>query len=375
MATRLSGAVSSTGAIRIALDARFIGLAGIGRMIAGLWSGLVDLGADVVGLWPGGPSRDWMGLYRAVPPGRYVTVRARPFLPAEQFVLPPLLHRIHADVHHAPHCAVPYLAGRPLIVTIHDLFPYLDRANARSSAAAAMYRVAFPLAIRHADVVVAVSAFTARQIAETFSVDAARLRVVEHGLDQARWRPPEPAEVEAVRTRYRLPAEYFLYVGTAKRHKNLKTLLAAQHPAHPPLVLAGPGEKDLHEAGLSVPDPRRVIALGRVPDGDLASLYGGALALALPSLYEAVGFTALEAMACGTAVVCSDGGGLPDTVGAAGLVVPALDVSAWSEALTRVSQEDALCNRLAAQGRAAVARRSWRTAAAQYLDIYREAAA
>jgi alpha-1,3-rhamnosyl/mannosyltransferase len=131
----------------------------------------------------------------------------------------------------------------------------------------------------------------------------------------------------------------------------------------------------MEKAGLPTPDSRRVIALGRVADADLAALYGGALALLLPSLYEAVGFTALEAMACGTAVVCSDGGGLPETVGGGGLVVPALEVSAWSEALTRVSEDVALRTQLATEGRRGVAGRSWRAAAGAYLDIYREAAA
>lgn len=360
--------------LRISLDARFIGLPGIGRMIAGLWSGLLGLGVDVIGLWPGGPPRDWMGPYRASPPGPQVTVRARPFLPIEQLALPPVLHRLKADVHHAPHCAVPYLAGRPLVVTIHDLFPYLDRANARSPAAAAMYRVAFPLAIRRAATVVAVSSFTARQIADTFGIDDGRLRVVEHGLDHEHWQPPTAAEASAVRDRYRLPKDYLLYVGNLKRHKNVKTLLAAHGQGHPPLVLAGPSEADLEDAGLGIGDPRRVTVLGRVPDSDLPGLYGAAVALALPSLYEGVGFTALEALACGTPVVCSDGGALPDTVGRGGLVVPALDVPAWTEALTLISEDESLRARLVSEGRVEVASRSWRTAAGQYLDIYREVA-
>lgn len=359
--------------MRITLDARFIGLAGIGRMTDGLWRGLESLGMDVVGLWPAGRPLDYMGEYRSGPAGRHVILRARPFLPAEQFALPRVLRQVGAQVHHAPNFAVPYLARIPVVLTVHDLFPYLEPANARSPAAAAVYRVATPLAIRRARLVVAVSKFAARQVTETFGTPAECLRVVEHGIDHERWRPPTPELLSDVRARYRLPTDYLLYVGTLKRNKNLRTLLAAHGPEHPPLVLAGPEASEMVSAGLTPSRGSKVIALGRVPDETLAALYGGALALVLPSLYEGAGFTPLEAMACGTAVVASDGGALPDTVGDAGLIVPALDVDGWRDALSTISQDDALRTRLAAAGSARVKDRSWSHVARQYAAIYQEA--
>jgi glycosyltransferase involved in cell wall biosynthesis len=360
---------------RVTLDARFIGFAGVGRMLDGLWRGLVGLEADVTGLWPSRPPRDWMGAHRAPPAGRHVAVAARPFLPPEQLILPTMLRRLGAVVHHAPYFAVPYLTRIPVVLTVHDLFPYLSPGVARSPATAAVYRAVVPSAIRRARVVVAVSRFTAGQLTETFGLDGDRLRVVEHGIDHDRWCTPDASEIAAVHSELGVPPEYLLYVGTLKPHKNLATVLAAHGPQHPPLVLAGPGPDDLVKAGLASRSLGSVIPLGRVSDATLAALYAGARALALPSLYEGVGFTALEAMACGAPVVCSDGGGLPDTVGDAGLQVPALDVAAWSEALTAVTEREFLRRRLIEAGRALVRRRSWETAASQYLDIYQEAAA
>jgi glycosyltransferase involved in cell wall biosynthesis len=316
-----------------------------------------------------------MGAHRSSPAGPHVTVRARPFVPTEQFAISRLLHRLGAQVHHAPNYAMPYLTRVPVVLTVHDLFPYLEPANARSPAAAAVYRVAVPLAIRRARLVVAVSRFTARQVAETFGVPADRLRIVEHGIDHDRWRPPSQEQLSAVRARYGLPSDYLLYVGTLKRNKNLQTLLAAHGPEHPPLVLAGPGPAELQSAGLTPSGGSTVLALGRVADEELSALYGGALALVLPSLYEGAGFTPLEAMACGTAVVSSDGGALPDTVGEAGLVVSALDVTRWREAMSTISEQDTLRSRLAAAGLARVKDRSWTEVARQYLAIYREALA
>ena len=76
---------------RVSFDARMVGLPGIGRFITGLWGGLHDLGADVVGLWPGTGVRHWLGEHHYRAAGPHVTVRARPFLPAEQLVVPRVL--------------------------------------------------------------------------------------------------------------------------------------------------------------------------------------------------------------------------------------------------------------------------------------------
>jgi glycosyltransferase involved in cell wall biosynthesis len=359
--------------LRVALDARFIGFAGIGRFVEGLWRGLIDIGTDVVGLWPAGPPRDWLGADRPAAPGRQVPVKARPYLPAEQLSLPRALRDLDAAVHHAPNWAVPYLTKRPVVLTVHDLYPYLNPSIARSAVTATVYRTVIPLAIRKARMVVAVSPLAARQLQETFRVGEDRLRVVEHGIDHERWRRPGEAVIAEVRQHYDLPAEYLFYVGTIKPHKNLKMLLSAHGPEHPPLVLAGPTASEFQESELSDQVRGRVIPVGRVQD-ELPALYAGALALLLPSIYESVGFPALEAMACRTPVVCSDGGGLPETVGDGGLIVPVADTAAWREALTAVSEQEPLRHRLAAAGAEVAGKRSWRDAAERYMDIYREAA-
>src|SRR5262249_11753828 len=218
---------------------------------------------------------------------------------------------------------------------------------------------------------VAVSQFTFDDIAETFPKVRPRLRMVPHGIDHERWHPQSPDVAETVRANMGLPETYLLYVGTAKWHKNLSTLLAALQPDFPPLVLAGPTELELAEAA-DVPACRgKVIPLGRVTD-DLPALYAGALAVVLPSRYESVGFTALEAMAVGTPVVARNGGGLPDTVGDAGLLVEPLDTGEWSVALERICADADLRRDLVQAGFARVAGRSWTAAAESYHAIYDE---
>src|SRR5258708_32364704 len=84
----------------------------------------------------------------------------------------------------------------------------------------------------------------------------------------------------------------------------------------------------------------------------LPGLYAGATALPLPSRFEGFGFPALEAMACGTAVIASTAGALPEIVGTAGILLGPDDVGAWSQAMLELASDGALQRRLIAAGRA-----------------------
>jgi glycosyltransferase involved in cell wall biosynthesis len=100
-----------------------------------------------------------------------------------------------------------------------------------------------------------------------------------------------------------------------------------------------------------------------VPADDLPALYAGAIALTLPSRFEGFGFPALEAMACGTAVIASTAGALPEIVGTAGILLSPDDAGAWSQAMLELASDGALQRRLIVAGGARSAEFSWNTAA------------
>src|SRR6185437_9548106 len=112
---------------------------------------------------------------------------------------------------------------------------------------------------------------------------------------------------------------------------------------------------------------------GFVDDCDLPALYSGARVYACPSLYEGFGFTLLEAMACGTPVVCSRETSLPEVAGEAALYADARNASEFGDALYKVFTDVNLRATLKRTGFANVGRFSWSNTASQTLEVYQRA--
>ncbi len=157
---------------------------------------------------------------------------------------------------------------------------------------------------------------------------------------------------------------FLLYVGGLSPHKNLPRLVEAfalGAPAEVRLVLVG----DVHDVfHTCVPEIReaiakhnlgdRVIMTGYVSDDDLVFLYSRAYALVQPSLMEGFGLPAVEAMACGTPVISSQAGSLPEVVGEAGVYFDPTDVGVDGRRDSIVSERSLPSPRAGSSGPTAV---------------------
>jgi glycosyltransferase involved in cell wall biosynthesis len=290
---------------------------------------------------------------------------------------PRALRRLGADAYFGPAGQLPLgSVGSPAVITVHDLAIYRrpDWFPPRQPFAV---RLVVPRSLRRADAIIAVSRSTARDLEELFGIGPERVGVVHHGVAGAfRPLPPEP-RAETAR-RFRLPERFILFVGTIEPRKNLETLLDAwaQVPRRPDLVLAG--DWGWRHEGLRARLERmggQVHLLGGVASEELPGLYNLALCLAHPAWYEGFGLTPLEAMACGTPVVCSDAASLPEVVGEAALLVPPGDVQGWRAALERVASDPELATELRRKGILRAAEFSWDRAAEQTWEIIERSAA
>jgi glycosyltransferase involved in cell wall biosynthesis len=196
-------------------------------------------------------------------------------------------------------------------VVIHDAAA-LRHPGWYSPGYARWQRAVLPRIAKRARVVITVSDFSRREIAELLGVDA---HVVPGGVDQ-RFRPtadPEPAKAALGLTR-----PYVLTVASQTARKNLSSLDALCRRLGNEgmeLVAAGGDRPQFRGGGAESGGPAR--PLGHVPDAHLPGLYAGASAFVLPSWHEGFGLTCLEAMACGVPVVAANAGALPETCGEA----------------------------------------------------------
>src|SRR5438874_5168135 len=244
------------------------------------------------------------------------------------------LRRERPDVTFIPSHVLPFALGLKSVVTIHDI-GHRREPHAYSRSARWYLEATTRYAARRANRLIAVSKSTADDLARFYGVPGGRISVVHSGVD-LRMQPQDPAKVDEVLRRLGIGGAYFLYVGRNHPRKNLGMLRRAFDEARrrgleAELVLAGPG----HEGG----SPGTARVLPYVPADDLPALYAGAIALTLPSRFEGFGFPALEAMACGTAVIASSAGALPEIVGTAGILLSPDDAGAWSAAVVVVARD------------------------------------
>jgi glycosyltransferase involved in cell wall biosynthesis len=295
-------------------------------------------------------------------------------LPAEWLAGP-------TDLFHSPDFTLPPLARARGVVTVHDL-SFLTVPECADPRLRAFLERAVPGAVRRARRVLADSASTANDLNRLLGVPAEKISIVPAGIE-ARFQPVrDPACLARVRARYSLPERFILGLGTLEPRKNFVRLIQAyaelqrRAPLPQNLVIAGgPGwlYEGIYAEARRQAAPERICFPGFVADEDLPALYTLADAFAFPSLYEGFGIPPLEAMGCGTPVICANNSSLPEAVGDAALLVDATDVGGLAGGLLGLLGDGALRARLVTAGLARAGRFTWSDAAAGLLAAYRQA--
>jgi glycosyltransferase involved in cell wall biosynthesis len=261
---------------------------------------------------------------------------------------------------HGLDVALPMRARVPTVATIHDLSVFDVPWSFRRRQVAGR-RLQLRHAGRSADVLIAVSEFTAERVRDRLGRDVTVIPLAP----ASDFRPPSPESIASVRLRYELPERFVLHVGTTDPRKDVSTLAAACRLSGNPLVLAGAGRA--FATGLD----RRIQRLGYVPRDDLAALYGAATIVAYTSQYEGFGLPPLEAMACGAPVIASAIAPLRYTLGDAAEFVSPGDVEALAEVLTHLWSDESRRTALATAGLARARGFSWDATARRTAEVYR----
>lgn len=289
----------------------------------------------------------------------------------------------HADLAHVPYFAPPLFPHTPLIVTIHDLIPLILPLY-RGSILVRAYTQLVAAGARRANAIIADSECSKRDIIERLHIDPTRVHVVYLAADE-RYTPADATDIEKVRRKYALPEKFVLYLGGFDQRKNVRVIIQAFARLH-----------DLHARGYRLvlggailghdseffPDPRRLAREANLPDNaiqfigwveeeDKPALYSSATVFVFASLYEGFGLPPLEAMACGTPVICSNASSLPEVVGDAAITVDPNDVEAWADAMRTVLTDETRRIEMRERGLAQAKMFSWRKCAQETLATYR----
>ncbi|MFO8058937.1 MAG: glycosyltransferase family 4 protein [bacterium] len=226
---------------------------------------------------------------------------------------------------------------------------------------------------RRMDLWISGSRESADAVADTFSLDRQKMRVVYDGVDEDVFTRGNGTE--------KIPGRLIFVGNTEDRKKGIMYLMEALStlPSHVNLLVVDGCSKWKFFAGELMDKYRlhgRVEFLARIPPESLAEEYRKAEVAVVPSVYEGFGLPAAEAMACGTPVVSTNGGALPEVVGyeGDGIIVPKKDSKALAQSITRLLASPELRRNMGERGHRRVMERfTWRGMAEGTADVYREA--
>ena len=291
-----------------------------------------------------------------------------------------LRHR-PVDLLHVQYTAPPFCPA-PVVATIHDLaFEHLPKTFTRRGSW--QLKMTVRRTAQRAARIATVSEFSRQDILLTYGLPPDKVVVTYNGVNASFTPTPERAdEAVLMRQKYGIARSFILAVGSLQPRKNLVRLIRAYNQLRTQyadfkeqLVIVG-RQLWLHEEVFREVKKqqwgRDVILTGYVPEADLPPLYRAAQVFAYPSLFEGFGLPPLEAMACGTPVVTSNGSSLPEIVGEAAILIDPLDEQTLAAGLYCAVTDHQLRARLRQEGLLQAERFTWRKAAEKTLRLYQD---
>ncbi|MCL6267166.1 glycosyltransferase family 4 protein [Flagellimonas myxillae] len=306
----------------------------------------------------------------------------------EQLVLPRAAKKEGCDLLHCTSNTGPLFSRVPLITTLHDII-YLESISLFKKEGTwyqklgNMYRRYFvPPVIRRSKKVITVSNYEKERINKHFGFTDNKLTAIYNGVGSHFKKVVNPVRLNRIKEQYKLPDNFFFFLGNTDPKKNTKGVLKAFadfnaiYPGKYRLVMLDYDEEELQKLLLAnnCPEIRELIHLtGYVPNTDLPAIINQATIFLYPSLRESFGIPILEGMACGVPVITSNTSSMPEVAGdGSALMVDPTRPLEITEAMRRLVEDRMLAQLLSEKGIQRAKEFSWNTMARKVLRLYED---
>lgn len=306
----------------------------------------------------------------------------------EQWVLPRAAKKYGCDLLHCTSNTAPLFPGVPLITTLHDII-YMESsywkiatgsATAYQKAGNIYRKLVVPYVVKKSSKIITVSHFEKKRIADFFGIKKeGTLTAVYNGVSDYFKPVQDKAELKRVKEKYKLPDQYFFFLGNTDPKKNTKGTLKAfsdflrqTNSAHK-LVMLDYDKAALEKILDEIQDKKlmeQIVLTGYVANTDLPAVYRQCDIFLYPSLRESFGIPMLEAMACGVPVITSNTSSMPEVAGNNAIIIDPYKPASITEAMISLYDNPELKTKLAADGVKQAAKFSWMAMARQVCALY-----
>ena len=282
----------------------------------------------------------------------------------------------------------------PTVVTIHDVIPLLFPKHYPVGLKGRFNLYLQMLALKNCRSIITDSFSSKRDIIKCLKINEKKVMVVPLAIGPE-FRILKDTELIKVKMKYNLPEISLMYVGDANWIKNLpflidcfRNLINTTQFKEIKLILVGgvflknveninhPELESLKEVNRKIRDYRlesQIVRPGYIEDSELVAFYNLATVYIQPSLYEGFGLPLLQSFACGTPVISSNAGSLPEVGGKAALYFKPTDQNQFTFLLSEILKDKSLRYKLAKLGLEQVSKFSWEKTTAQTIDVYKRA--
>lgn len=294
-----------------------------------------------------------------------------------------------ADLYHFPYfdpffLTLPIIRSKPTVVTIHDLIPIkFPQHFPRGMQGEVKWQIQ-KLNVKRVQAIITDSLSSKNDIASLMAINEEKIYSIYLAPNPIFLQSKAPQEMQKIKSKYKLPEKFSLYVGDVNWNKNLPNIIRAVKKEKIHLVvineLFAKGEliannnSWLDSLKLALKEAREynnITRIGKIPIEELKTIYQLATVLVFPSFYEGFGLPVVESMASGCPVITSDAGSLKEVAGNSALIVNPNNVSEIGNAITKVFKTKHLRTDLIRKGKEQAKKFSWEKTAKQTYEVYK----